>query len=80
MDEELSFDQPMTDHRQEDLIWQHCRGIDERIRSAQSKDEAQRLVEESCRHFEQSCESKVVSTFLKKYLHDLYEKEWGRRS
>jgi len=80
MHEELSFDRPLTHRRQADLIRQYCKGLDERIRAAKSKEQAERLVNETCQHFERTCESKVVRSFLKRYVHNLFVKSWNQRS
>jgi len=80
MNDELTLDGPLSDHRQEDLIREYCQGIDERIRSAASKEEADRIVQDACRAFDQACESDLVRGFLKQHVNDLFIRQWNRSS
>ena len=78
MNGELTSDGPIRDHRQEKLIREYCRGIDERIRTAPSKEEAERIVQDACRAFDQACESDLVRDYLKQYVNDLFVRQWSR--
>ncbi len=80
MIDELTSDRPLSDRRQEQLIREYCRGIDERIRSAASKEEAERIVQDACRGFDDACASELVRAFLKRYVNDLFTKQWSRSS
>jgi hypothetical protein len=80
MNDELTFDRPLSDRRQEQLIREYCRGIDERIRSAPSKEGAERIVQDACRGFDDVCASGLVSAFLKQYVNDLLTKQWSPSS
>ena len=77
--DEISFDHQANDHRQEDLLRQHCAGIDELIRSAGTKEEAERIVSETCSRFDYSCESDVLRSLLRKHVHTLFEGAWNHR-
>lgn len=80
MIDELTFDKPFNEDRQEQLIRQYCHGIDERIRRSTSKEEAERIVQDTCQGFDRACESDLVRTFLKRYVNDLFAKRWSRPS
>lgn len=80
MIDELSFDRPLSDRRQEELIKKYCQGIDERIRTAASKEEAERIVQDTCGGFDDACASDLVRAFLKQYVNDLFTKQWSRSS
>lgn len=80
MNDELSFDRPISDHRQEKLIRAYCQGIDEQIRSATSKEEAERIVQDACKGFDRACESDLVRSFLKQHVNNLFTRQWTRSS
>lgn len=83
MNEELSLDNSpslLDTARQDELIAQHCRGIEGKIRRAASREQAAVIVAETCRSFETACLSEVIQNFLHRHVHNLLEKHWSKRS
>jgi hypothetical protein len=79
MIDELIPETPLNQNRQKELIAQHCSDALERIRTAPSKSEARRIVDEFCQKFDQECESAMVRKFLKQYVNSLLNQHWGER-
>jgi hypothetical protein len=77
--DELIPETPLNQNRQKELITQHCSDALERIRTASSKSEARRIVNEFCQKFDQECESAMVRKFLKQYVNSLLNQHWGER-
>ncbi len=50
--------------RQSEIIAKRCTGITQRIRDAQSKEEAERIIGDACRKFERECASSIVRVAL----------------
>ncbi|GEM_PF-5240572 len=79
MREELTDDRPRDDTWQREVIARYCADAEERIRTAGSKSEAARIIDELCEHFDRTCESSLVRTFLKKHVAHLLTLHWGER-
>jgi hypothetical protein len=77
--DELSSDRLFGGNRQEELIRQHCAGIDARIRTALTKAEAEKIVRQTCSSFEDSCDSSLVRSALKAYVLRIFEAEWNTK-
>jgi hypothetical protein len=65
--------------RQSELIAKHCFGIEERIRSAQSKEEAEQIASKACSKFESECTSSIVRTALAKYIQSKVMQYWSKK-
>jgi hypothetical protein len=65
--------------RQSELIAEHCSGIEERIRDAQSKEEAELIASEACSKFESECTSSIVRIELAIYIHGKVTHYWNKK-
>ncbi len=66
-DEELLNDQQflqLNQIRQSEIIAKHCTGITQRIRDAQSKEEAERIIGNASKEFDRECASSIVRVAL----------------
>ncbi len=79
MIDELIPEKPLDQNLQNELISRHCSDALERIRTASSKSEAQRIVNEFCQKFDRECESNLVRRFLKQYVNSLLDQHWRER-
>jgi hypothetical protein len=79
IDDEITSDYAPDGRRQEELVREFCGGINQRIRSARTREEAERIVQETCSRFDQSCESDVIRSFLKKHVIALCDDTWSHR-
>jgi hypothetical protein len=64
--------------RQSELIAKHCSGIEERIRDARSKEEAEHIAGEACTKFESECTSSIVRMALSQYLQAKVTHYWSK--
>ncbi len=72
MNEELISSKPQHfDPRQESIVQAYCAGVEEKLRAAQSDDEATRIIESVCGKFNAACESELLRSMLRGYLDDL---------
>lgn len=62
--------------QQTDLLAKHCADIEERIRTASSRYEADRVSAEVCLEFEKECHSSVVRRSMKQRVQDLLIEYW----
>lgn len=76
MEEELIENKPADSNWQKDIIYRHCKGFEEELRTASSKSAASRLVDKWCDKFDNECPSAMVRNFLKRYAHDLFDLHW----
>ncbi|HCA79693.1 MAG TPA: hypothetical protein DEP53_08165 [Bacteroidetes bacterium] len=77
--DEISYDHQPGGREQEELIRKYCSGLDEHLRRARSRVEAEVVFRETCAQFDQSCESSVVRTFLKHQAQKVLEETWGKQ-
>ena len=61
----------------EQLIAEHCVGIEERIRQAANRTEARRVADNACAQLGRQCDSETVAIFLKHHVESLFKKHWG---
>ena len=64
--------------RQSELIMKHCSNIEERIRDAQSKEEAEQIASAACTKFESECASSIVRMALSRYVQDKIMQYWDK--
>ncbi|MEX1277198.1 MAG: hypothetical protein WEB62_02875 [Bacteroidota bacterium] len=76
MQDELIFDEPLHPDRQREAIGLHCAGLEERIKSAPTRLQAEKVLTEVCDGFDQACESSIVRTYLKQHAHKLLLQYW----
>jgi hypothetical protein len=62
--------------RQSQIIAEHCLGIQERIRNAQSRHEAERVAAEACSKLEQECPGTMVRRALIQHIQKIVEQYW----
>lgn len=79
IEDELTIDRQLANHRQEELIQQHCTGLLEQLANTRTKEAAEQVVHDACARFDQSCESSVVRTFLKEHARALFRRLWESR-
>ena len=65
--------------RQSELIAKHCSGVEECIRVAQSKEEAERIVSKACSMFESECTSSIVRMALSQSLQAKVTHYWSKK-
>ena len=81
-DEELMEEQKflqLNQVRQSELISQHCSNIEERIRSAQSKEAAEQIASKACDEFEIECASSIVRMALAQYIQAKVARYWSKK-
>jgi hypothetical protein len=81
--EELLNDQQflqLNQMRQSDLIAKHCAGIEEHIRTALSRFEAERIAANTCLQFQHECTSALVRNVLTHRVEELMIKHWNQRT
>ena len=67
---------PKEASRQEELIARHFGDVEERVRSAGSRMQAQITADKVMDGFQTECLSEILPEFLKIYLSTLVEKYW----
>jgi hypothetical protein len=80
LDEVLSendFSGKSASSPQTDLIHQYCAPIDERIRTAKTKEDGRRILEETCQSFEGNCASDILRSALSRHVTAIFERYWG---
>lgn len=80
MDEEISLEERYSKAKcslLDELIEKYFVGIEERIRSANTQEEAKLLADNACQGFERECQSEIIPLFFKRYLNGLFEKYRG---
>ena len=65
--------------RQSELITNYCSGIEERIRNAQSKEEAECIAGAACNKFESECVSSIVRMMLSQYIQVKVTQYWSKK-
>ncbi len=82
INEELSFFDLFLKYgqgRQSILIRKYCAGVGERIRTAGSRLEAERLLAKYCLNFEEECSSEILRKELRNYLERLLRLYWENK-
>jgi hypothetical protein len=64
--------------RQTELIVSHCATIEEHIRHASSRLEAEQISSSACSEFKNECPSEIVRNALTRHVEDLIKKYWQR--
>ena len=77
MNEELNFGHFTSIPRQHSLLRKYCAGVEDRIKIADSKSDASKLVDNICQKFDAECESDVLRSGLRAYLSQLLHKYWN---
>lgn len=67
----------LGERRQIEIIAEHCGGIGEKIRSAQSRKEAEKIAEDRCVELRKACFSALVQRALVQRTHEIIEQHWG---
>lgn len=62
--------------QQYELIAEHCRDIEERIRTAPSHLEARRIADAACARMKEACRSTLVKTALEANVENLIARYW----
>jgi len=65
--------------RQSELIAKNCYGIEERIRNARSKEEAEKIASKACKKFESECTSSIVRMALAQYMQAKVTQYWIKK-
>ena len=65
--------------RQSELIGKHCSGIEQRIRDARSKEEAEQIASKACSKFENECTSSIVRVALAQYIQVKVMHYWNKK-
>jgi len=68
----------LGERRQIEIIADHCGGIEEKIRSAHSRKEAEMIAGETCGRFQESCFSALVQRALVERTNKIIELHWGK--
>jgi hypothetical protein len=64
---------------QSELIANHCAEIEERVRNASSRLEAERVSASACLQFEKDCQSMLVRNALTHRMEELIAKYWSHK-
>ena len=64
--------------RQSELIAEHCAGVEQRIRGAHSRAEAETIGSDACRQFENECPSDLVRRGLVHRVRQMVQQHWGK--
>lgn len=78
--EELIHDghgHPPRDERQAALIARYCAEAAERVEKASDRDEAKRIIADSCARFESDCQSTILRRQLRRFADELLQQRWG---
>lgn len=62
-----------------EVIARYCADAEGRIRTAASKSEASRIIDDLCAGFDRECESSLVRSFLKQHVKRLFAVHWSER-
>jgi hypothetical protein len=65
--------------QQSNIIANHCAEIEERIRNASSRLEAERVLASTCLQFEKECPSMLVRNALTSRMEELIAKYWNHK-
>jgi hypothetical protein len=82
------FDESMTDQqflglgerRQREALAEHCAQIEERIRTAPSRLEAEVAAQRACDRFARDCPSSIVHKALPRRVWELVEQRWSTKT
>ena len=69
----------LNQSRQSELIAKYCREIEESIRGAQSKEEAEQISNKVCTKFESECTSSIVRMALAQYIQGKITHYWSKK-
>jgi hypothetical protein len=75
-------DQQFTDlgqNRQLEILSEHCAGIEDRIRRAPSRKEAEAMTQQTCEELREACISELVQGALLRRTEEIVERHWGKR-
>ena len=67
----------LGERRQVEVLAEHCAGIEEKIRSAHSRAEAETIADSTCGKLRDACFSTLVEHALVQRTRDLIEVHWG---
>lgn len=62
-----------------ELIEKYCNHLEEKIKSANSYQEANQIVTDICRGFEKECISEMLPLFLQKNVTEILKKYWPKQ-
>jgi hypothetical protein len=65
--------------QQSELITKHCSGVEERIRHAISREEAERIAGVACNKFKDECTSSIVRIALTQYIQMKISQYWDKQ-
>ncbi len=65
--------------QQSDLLRKHCSVVEERIRTAPSRYDAERVAASTCIQFQQDCSSAMLRNALIHRVEDLLTIHWGMK-
>ena len=63
--------------RQVEILTEHCANIEERIRTAQSRKEAEDVAERTCGKLQETCLSNLVQRAMARRTREFIEVYWG---
>lgn len=63
--------------RQVEIFARHCTGIENRIRQAHSRKEAEEIMGNACGKLQEECINTIVQGALVRRTHELVEQYWG---
>ncbi len=78
-DDEVLYSHRRLDggERQLDLVSSYCSGIENEIRTAPSRADAETIIRNICGYFERECSSVIVRNALGEYIGELFRRYWG---
>ncbi len=69
----------MGEERQALILAKNCSGLEEKIRSAGSRSEAQQVGHRACETLQDACESRMVRRALVQRMEELIKEYWGKK-
>jgi hypothetical protein len=72
--------QDLGQNQQVEMLAHHCAGIEEKIRSAQSREEAERAADVSCGRLQEACLSSLVQGALVRHTREIIDQYWGKKA
>jgi len=75
--DEFTFER-LDGTNQRDLIAGHCAGVERKIASALSAEEAEFVVRNACETFRRECPSRIIRTALERHVREVFERYWKK--
>jgi hypothetical protein len=72
--------QDLGQGRQVEILAEHCAGIEEKIRSARSREDAETIAETTCGKLQEACLSNLVQRALVRRTREIIDQYWTSKA